>query len=66
MMQVTDSENLRRTWGNKSCAHRIVEKEYFLDTPTGQHACSMCGKTFWQGDEASQSARDANAWGICP
>ncbi len=55
-MQVADSEHLRHTWGSKICEHRRVEKEYFLDIPTGQFACVQCGRTFWQGDEAKITA----------
>ena len=51
-MQVADSENLRRTWGSKGCDHRSFEPEYFLSTPTGQHACTASGQTFWHGDRA--------------
>jgi hypothetical protein len=51
-MQVMDSENLRRKWGSKGCVHRNVEREYFGDTPTGQFACTVCGRTFWQSDDS--------------
>jgi hypothetical protein len=51
-MQVAQSENLRRYWGNKSCSHPTFEKEYFLGDPTGQYACTVCGMTSWHGDRA--------------
>jgi hypothetical protein len=52
-MQVADSENLRKQWGSKSCSHRNVEKEHYGEIPTGQYACTVCGRTFWQGDDPS-------------
>lgn len=51
-MQVAQSEELRRRWGNKSCPHRYFEQEYYLGTPTGQYACTVCGKTSPYGDRA--------------
>lgn len=55
MMQVADSDTLRKTWGNKVCEHREVEREFYLETPTGQFVCAACGKTFWSGDEGRMS-----------
>jgi hypothetical protein len=51
-MQVADLDNLGRRRDNKGCAHRTFEKEYYLDTPTGQYACTLCGQTSWHGDRA--------------
>jgi hypothetical protein len=49
-MQVAKSEDLRRRWGSKGCEHRHIEQEYYLDAPTGQYACVVCGRAFWTGD----------------
>ena len=50
-MQVADSQNLRKHWGSKACEHRNVEAEHYGDIATGQYACTVCGRTFWHGDD---------------
>ena len=49
-MQVSETANLRRMWGNKTCNHDEVEEEFSGDIPTGQFTCVKCGATFWSGD----------------
>lgn len=45
-MQAIKAAALRRDWRKKSCTHREIEKEYHLDTPTGDYVCTRCGKSF--------------------
>jgi transposase-like protein len=53
-MQAIRAAALRRAWRKKLCAHPELEKEYHLDTPTGDYVCTTCGKTF--------TAKEARQW----
>jgi hypothetical protein len=47
-MQMHDAWELQKTWeekGSPPCEHPNTEREYYLDTNTGQMVCTTCGAT---------------------
>jgi hypothetical protein len=45
-MQMDMAAKLRKAWGDKSCAHKELDKEYYLGMSTGDYVCMRCGKEF--------------------
>ncbi len=45
-MQFDKANQLRESWGNKSCSHPNLEKEYYLGSDTSDFVCTTCGETF--------------------
>lgn len=46
-MQTNKAAELRRIWGNKTCDHPNLEKEYYNGASTGDYVCTQCGETRW-------------------
>lgn len=55
-MQNDKAQQLQRSWGDKPCEHKSVEKEYFLGAQTGDYVCTTCGKNFFSRQEALNDA----------
>lgn len=45
-MEYFSAKKLREVWGNKTCNHPKIEREYYGDTYTLDFVCSQCGKEF--------------------
>lgn len=42
-MQAIKAAKKSREWGDKSCNHPKIEKEYYLGADTGDYVCTTCG-----------------------
>jgi hypothetical protein len=45
-MQFDKTNELRESWGKKTCSHPHLEKEHYLGSDTGDFVCTTCGETF--------------------
>ncbi|MBO4234796.1 hypothetical protein FO675_10950 [Riemerella anatipestifer] len=59
-MQLQKARELQQMWGNKPCDHKELEKEYFNSTATGDYACRVCGKAFWNGEKTDEDQKGKN------
>jgi hypothetical protein len=50
IMQQSEAEELRKTWGDRPCEHHDLVQEYHLGTGTGDYVCTRCGCTGWGRD----------------
>ena len=45
-MQMDEAFQLQATWkksGNPHCDHLVVDREYYMGSPTGDSVCTTCG-----------------------
>lgn len=42
-MQIHESVELQKKWGDKPCDHPSIDREYFYAVPTGDLVCRQCG-----------------------
>jgi hypothetical protein len=62
-MQASEAAKLPEEWGEKSCNHDHIEKEYYLGADTGDYVCMTCGRNFTSMEKAErdrQRQRDQN------
>lgn len=45
-MQHAEAQKLRKSWGDKPCDHKHIEKEYYLGSDTMDYVCTTCGREF--------------------
>lgn len=46
-MQMQEAAELKMKWGDKSCSHKLLAKEYYLGSETGDYVCKKCGRSGW-------------------
>ena len=62
-MQIKDATKLRERWtkkGSSLCEHRNLEKEFNMETATGNYACTTCGES-GAGNEWQKKQRSAES-----
>lgn len=61
MVQMNQVARIRRQWeqaGRPACAHKELDREYYLGSNTGDYVCVTCGETFSGAEaDAMRSAR---------
>jgi hypothetical protein len=45
-MEYYVAQKVKDSWGNKSCAHPHLEKEYYAGAFLINYVCTLCGKEF--------------------
>lgn len=59
-MQAKEAKALREQWGDRSCDHPSLEKEYELGSATGDYVCTTCGRSGW-GSNWNQQRREVES-----
>jgi hypothetical protein len=55
-MEMSEAYRRQREWGEKSCGHPCVEREYYLGSHTGDYVCTVCGKVVEPDETGSLSS----------
>jgi hypothetical protein len=60
MIQMDDAAAIRRRWeqaGRPPCAHKDLDREYYLGSNTGDYICLSCGKEFSRAEWTAMQQR---------
>ena len=50
-MQFEKAKQKRKDWGDKTCDHPSIEKEYYLGAQTSDYVCTQCGAEFTKSEK---------------